>query len=91
LFQNPFGRIEILSDSYFTQLIVYIHRNPQKHGLIQDFRKWRYSSYNALLSSQATHIQRDRVLGWFGGIKGFEFAHTSQADDPRIAHLVGED
>jgi putative transposase len=28
LFQRPFGRIEITSDAYFMQVVVYIHRNP---------------------------------------------------------------
>ncbi|MBI5650247.1 MAG: transposase [Chloroflexi bacterium] len=48
LFQHPFGRIEIKTDEYFAKLVTYIHQNPQKHGLIDDFREWAYSSYNAM-------------------------------------------
>ena len=38
LFQRKFKRKEIKLDSYLTEVITYIHRNPQKHGLIQDFK-----------------------------------------------------
>jgi putative transposase len=44
LFQHPFGRIPVLTQSYLIQLVRYIHFNPQKHGLVSDFREWPYSS-----------------------------------------------
>lgn len=37
LFQKPFKRRLVDSDRYFAVLVRYIHRNPQKHGLISDF------------------------------------------------------
>jgi len=67
LFQRPFGRSRVADDAYFARLVVYIHHNPQKHGLIDDYRHWVYSSYGALAGSRATQLQRDEVLGWFGG------------------------
>ena len=39
LFQDRFGRIQVTADAYFTNLIYYIHHNPQKHGLVDDFRE----------------------------------------------------
>jgi putative transposase len=38
LFQRPFGRVPVTSDVYLSHLVLYIHHNPQKHGLIDDFR-----------------------------------------------------
>ena len=67
LFERPFHRIQVTSDRYFTQLVVYIHQNPQRHGLVNDFRLWPYSSYPALLSTAPTHLRRADVLAWFGG------------------------
>ena len=65
LFENPFGRIPVTSDAYFGRLVAYIHQNPQKHRFVDDFRAWPYSSYQAFLSQQATHLKRDEVLAWF--------------------------
>ena len=91
LFQRPFGRIEVSSDAYFVQVVVYIHRNPQKHGLVPDFRTWPYSSYQAILSSQPTHVQRDAVLEWFQGTDHFEDVHRYEAEGRIIAPLIPDD
>ena len=53
LFQNHFGRIPITSDRYFAMLIRYIHLNPRKHGFVDDFREWPYSSYHTLAQTDA--------------------------------------
>jgi putative transposase len=75
LFENPFGRIEVTSEEYFVHLITYIHQNPQKHGLVPDFRTWPYSSYHALLSTKPTRVKRDVVLTWFDGPAGVRTSH----------------
>ena len=91
LFQRPFGRIEVTSDSYFMQLVTYIHQNPQKHGFVSDFRTWPYSSYQALLSTNPTRLQRDDVLAWFKGMDHFEDVHRYEVDERKIAPLVPDD
>jgi putative transposase len=91
LFQRPFGRIPVTSDAYFTALIVYIHRNPQRHGLVDDFRTWPLSSYGALLSSQSTRLARDQVLAWFDGTTGLVRTHGDPPDQARIALLIDDD
>jgi putative transposase len=91
LFQRPFGRIEVTSDSYFMQLVTYIHQNPQKHGFVSDFRTWPYSSYQALLSTKPTRLQRDDVLTWFQGVDHFEDVHRYEMDERKIAPLVPDD
>jgi putative transposase len=91
LFQHPFGRIPVLTQSYLIQLVRYIHLNPQKHGLVSDFREWPYSSYQAYLSNQPTRLQRDDVLGWFNGAQGFVTAHQIPIDDQVLAPLTPED
>jgi hypothetical protein len=75
LFEHPFGRVLINSNTHFTWLIIYIHQNPQKHSFVKDFRLWPYSSYKALISSHATLLKRQVVLGWFGGREGFLSLH----------------
>jgi len=46
LFEHPFERIEVMSRSHLFHLVPYIHRNPQTHRLIADFREWPFSSYH---------------------------------------------
>jgi len=66
LFERPFKRIPVDSESYLIRLIVYIHQNPQKHKFEDDFRNWNYSSYHELTSNVPTRLQRDRVIQLFG-------------------------
>ena len=91
LFQNPFGRIEVASDAYFIWLVIYIHQNPQKHGLIDDFRIWPHSSYRTLLSTKPTRLKRDDVLAWFDGVDNFVVLHQQEATERKVALWVPED
>ena len=91
LFENPFGRIPVTSESYLVYLVTYIHQNPQKHGFVTDFRLWPYSSYHAVVSRQPTHLERDEVLAWFQGPAPFEDAHRRAVSDAQIAPLVSDD
>ncbi|MBN1935850.1 MAG: hypothetical protein JW934_14365 [Anaerolineae bacterium] len=91
LFQRPFGRIPVTSDRYFCRLVTYIHRNPEKHGFVDDFRDWPYSSYHALRSTKPTRLDRDDVLGWFEGLEGFDLAHRQDVAESRIESLVLDD
>jgi putative transposase len=88
LFQRPFGRIPVSSDAYFVRLVTYVHQNPEKHGLVDDFRSWAHSSYHTHLSDRPTRLQRDDVLAWFGGREGFRMAHDHPADMRSLASLV---
>lgn len=91
LFQNPFGRKSVGSDAYFVWLITYIHQNPEKHGLVDDFRAWTYSSYHAHGSDKPTRLERDDVLAWFGGVDAFQAHHQHQIADHQVAPLVPDD
>ncbi|NOZ27641.1 MAG: hypothetical protein GXP39_06255 [Chloroflexi bacterium] len=90
LFEHPFGRIEVDTDAYFLQLIAYIHQNPQKHGFVDDFRDWPFSSYHTLLSTRQTRLLREEVLDWFGGRKEFEVYHRTAVDVRQIVAYLPE-
>ncbi len=78
LFQRPFGRIHVDNPEYFKNLIVYIHKNPEHHGFVTDFRDYPWTSYGTILSLQHTRLQRGKVIGWFNG-KG-EFMNTHKQE-----------
>ncbi len=88
LFERPFGRKLVDSPRYFHNLVVYIHRNPQNHGLVDDFRDWPYSSYDAILSEKPTQVARAAVIDWFDTPADYRYAHQQDADEAAIAHLL---
>ena len=91
LFEHPFGRKPVISDRHYYNLIIYIHRNPQKHGFVDDFRDWPWSSYGAILAAKETRVERTAVLDWFNGRQEFQAIHQQPADEKVIAHLIADD
>ena len=77
LFEKNFERSLITDESHFFRILLYIHWNPQKHKHINDYREWKFSSYQALLSQAPTALVRTAVLDWFGGKTGFIQAHEA--------------
>ncbi len=80
LFNRPFKRIHIDSESYFTLLVYYIHRNPIHHGYVHNFTNWEYSSYRTFLSDKRTHLKGEEVLTWFRGRNEFINFHQDNLD-----------
>ena len=76
LFEHPFHRKVVEDEGYFWRLIAYIHRNPQHHGFVDDFRAWPYSSYGTFLTDKPTRLPRDVVLQALGGPAAFAAAHA---------------
>ena len=91
LFEHPFGRKVINSEAHLIWLVVYIHQNPTKHGFVEDFRRWPYSSFRALLSTKPTFLMREEVLEWFGGREGFERFHRAEVLEPELSMLAPYD
>lgn len=77
LFQRPFKRVEVNKESYFTQVIIYIHANAQHHKLCRDFTDHKWSSWHTMLSEKSTQIKRKEVLEWFGGVQQFINTHKA--------------
>jgi len=78
LFQKPFKRIQIKDESYLKTLITYIHLNPEKHNIHDDFTNYKYSSYKSITSKLDTHLNKNEAIGWFEDIDNFIFAHTQR-------------
>jgi putative transposase len=76
LFQTPFKRALVDTDEYFTRLVYYIHANPQSHGLIDDFREWKWSSYDRILIEKPTKLKKQDVIDWFGGVNYYKKYHA---------------
>jgi putative transposase len=81
LFVNPFKRIKVNSDAYFTRLLIYIHANPLKHKIFKHFQSYKWSSYNSITSNAPTLIMRKEVLDWFGGKDLFIKTHLEMSEN----------
>ncbi len=77
LFEFSFKRITVEDESYFRNLLLYIHHNPIHHGLSRNFRDWKYSSYNAFISGKETLISRNYVMDWFTDLNEFIEFHRN--------------
>ena len=84
LFQGRYKVSEITSDSYYTTIIIYIHQNPVIAGLVNHMGDYKYSSYNAYLSSKETILNKQEVLDWFGGLESFITHHKMLLDEFRV-------
>lgn len=71
LFQTPFKRVLIDNETHFINLIHYIARNPQQHGLVDDFRVWEWCSYNRLIAEAKTKLRHADVIAHFGSKEAF--------------------
>jgi REP element-mobilizing transposase RayT len=74
LFQNRYKSIVCDGNSYFTELVRYIHLNPLRVGLVADVKqleKYPYSGHGTILGNQSNPWQdRDSVLAQFGKREG---------------------
>ena len=90
LVESPFKRIEVKNAAYFSQLVWYIHYNPQKHGFVNDFRDYLHSSFHSHLQAKKTRLNRQEVLDWFGGEEAYRQYHATQKKENNIRDLLIE-
>lgn len=90
LFIKNFKRKAISKDKYLMSLIFYIHFNPVHHKLINEFEKYKWSSYSGILSDKSTKLAKDYILTYFGGKENFKEFHKQIHSDKEIVNLIIE-
>jgi len=91
LFERPFKRIPVTDSKYFTRLLIYIHQNPQQHGLIDDYRDWPFSSYGVFTGEGATFVKKDVVGEWFGDVGELLNAHQVLLDIDEVKDFMDDE
>jgi len=81
LFQRKFKRKLIDDDNYLSRIILYIHLNPIKHGLVRKVKDWKYSSFGAYCTDKTSRVSRNFGLEWFGDVSEFLKIHESMKED----------
>ncbi|MEM7373939.1 MAG: transposase [Bacteroidota bacterium] len=64
------------TEEYLKRALYYIHANPQKHGLVRDFREYQYSSYQLFESGDGTWLDRESVISLLGSREAFLQYHA---------------
>lgn len=75
LFRSNYKRIKINDETQLRNLILYIHLNPVKHEFTNDFSKYKYSSFQSLISDKPTNLMREYVIGLFEDKENFIASH----------------
>lgn len=81
LLQTPSKRALIDSNDYLKKCVHYIHTNPEKHGLVADFRDYYWSSYHSYLSQKLIKLERHTSIEWFVDLFGFLEQHKLMPND----------
>jgi putative transposase len=78
LFSQNFKRKEVETMDYLRGVVIYIHRNPIKHGYIESIAGWKQSSYLQILHGRKEKINLvgEEVLSWFGGKESYRDFHA---------------
>ena len=84
LFELPFKRVAIEDEASLKNLVLYIHKNPEHHGIVQDFGDYKFSSFNAFIRNEQSLIsnKKDYILNLFADLKNFMFTHKSTKPEP---------
>jgi REP element-mobilizing transposase RayT len=98
LFQNRYKSIVCDEDSYFKQLVRYIHLNPLRAKLVKSLAQldcYRWSGHGVIMSKiQYEWQNRDYVLKWFGkeeaeAKRAYRHYVKKGMDEGRRPELVG--
>ncbi len=75
LFERPFRRKWVNFDTYFQNLIIYIHNNPVHHNICDHPLEYAWSSYLSCISDKPTKLKRQEVIEIFNDVENFKFLH----------------
>jgi putative transposase len=76
LFERPFKRIKITSETYLRHVIMYVQNNPVLHGFCEHTIEYPWTSYLSTISKNSTKLKREEVLDLFGGKENFKYSHS---------------
>ncbi len=71
----------INNQKQFTNLIVYIHNNPVKHGFVEHTIEYPWTSYLSVISKSPTKIKREELISYFDDIENFKYLHNKLIEE----------
>ena len=89
MFERPFKRKMISNESYFQNLIAYIHNNPVHHAICEHPLNYPWSSYITCVSEKKTKLKRTEVIAFFNDLENFKYVHQQKINDLSIDTFLG--
>jgi putative transposase len=80
LFEKNFHRKRIDHPHHLRNVLLYIHYNPVHHGFCNHPSDYPWSSYLTCISFKPTHLNREKVIGWFDSLGNFKTVHNQTPD-----------
>jgi REP element-mobilizing transposase RayT len=77
LFNVKFHRSIFDPEKKFKYLLYYIHHNARKHGIVQNFKDYPYTSYFEILEGNNWLINIENILNYFSSLDEFISFHES--------------
>ena len=91
LFQKPFRRVSIENETYLRNLVLYIHLNPEHHGIISNFEKYQFSSYSGYISDENMNPLHTQIIDLFEDRSNFTAVHHRRKNNlEQISNLILE-
>jgi REP element-mobilizing transposase RayT len=90
LFEKPFERKLITSDTYLKNIIHYIHNNPVQHGFVKQMSLYPWSSYDSIISDKPTKLKRKEIIAIYGGKDEFVDYHNNNLNINEITNFIIE-
>jgi len=78
LFEKPFRRLHVDSESYLRQVVLYIHRNPIHHGIKKKPEDWEFSSFSDILNNKPAFENIFDTVDWFENRDNFFYCHKQE-------------
>jgi putative transposase len=88
LFMKNFKRKQVNDDSYFKNLVYYIHHNPLEAGLTKNISDYKYSSYYSIVKNESDFILRDDLLAVFEDLENFILFHEGPNENAQLAGMI---
>lgn len=85
LFETPFRRKIVESESYMKYLIRYIHVNPVAPGVVTDFAKYEWSSAGAILCGNEEIVCAHKSIAVYGEISDFLYFHNKAVSNENFS------
>ncbi len=91
LFQKHPKRIKLESEEYLQNLIIYINTNSSHHN-IGNYITYKFSSYQALISTKHTSLKRTEIIKLFDDVENFKYVHQIKKVNLKLIHeLIVDD
>ncbi|HAF29968.1 MAG TPA: hypothetical protein DCG75_13080 [Bacteroidales bacterium] len=76
LFEKNYERKIVNNQKQLINLILYIHKNPIKHGFVEHLNDYLWTSYHTIISEEPTNLKRLDVINYFDDLENFRFIHN---------------